>query len=570
MEEKKKDFAKLYANMLQASAKEPENISVFRDITDLFVIWARTEPRNREPFRETSVVLNRMSAAMQKFVQEKNYTQAEEFRVAIYKLLKFSALQNFDHFMQAMEYDREPGSRFYVPRRKVLKPTVDAIQALEEGHLQEIFLSLPPRVGKTALTTFYMLWKFGRDSEQSNLYVSYSDKLTTAFYDGVMEMLMDEYTYHWNDIFPSAKLAGKNARDLTLDIDREKKYHTFTARSLYGTLNGATDVSPGGLLVADDVLSGIEEALNPDRLDTAWNHVDNNMLTRAKPRAKIMWVGTRWANGDPIGRRIDLLQHDRKYARRKYAIINIPALDENDHSNFEYDDPELSMTTEYFLQRRASFEKSGDFASWLAQYQGMPIERDSGLFEVGNLNYYNGVLPDREPDRVFTAIDPAFGGGDYTAGPIVYQYDQEYYVADVIYSNGAKNVTQPLIASKAAEHGITAMRIEATKSTESYVEGVQECMKKIGYHLPIVTKSAPTSIAKELRIKDAAPDIISHFIFLDTGHRSKEYEQFMNNVYSFKASGKNKTDDAPDSLAMTAKMAFEGAVPKAYAFRRPV
>lgn len=556
--------------MLQALQKEPDSIQIYRDCTDLFVIWAKTDPKDKEPFRNTSVILNGMSATMRKFVAEKNYVQAEDFRTGIYKLLKFSALQNFDHFMQAMEYDREASSKFYVPRRKVLKPMVDAIQALEDGYISEIFLSLPPRVGKTGLTTFYVLWKFGRDSEQSNLYVSYSDKLTTAFYDGVMEMLMDDVTYHWNDIFPSAKLAGKNARDLTLDIDREKKYHTFTARSLYGTLNGATDVSSGGLLVADDVLSGIDEAINPDRLDTAWNHVDNNMLTRAKPKAKIMWVGTRWANEDPIGRRIHLLQHDPKYKHRKYTIINIPALDENEHSNFEYDDPEISMTSEYFLQRRASFEKSGDLASWFAQYQGQPIERGGQLFEVANLTYFNGTLPDREPDRVFSAVDPAFGGGDYTAAPIVYQYDQEYYIVDVIYSNGDKSVTQPLIAAKAAEHGITAMRIEATKATASYIDGVQECLNNIGYHLPIVSKNAPTNIAKEARIKDAAPDIVSHFIFLDSSHRTKEYEQFMQNVFSFKISGKNRTDDAPDSLAMTAKMAFEAQLKRAYAFRRPV
>lgn len=563
------EYRKLYEKMLQASVKEPDNIHIYRDLTDLLSLWAKSGKR-KDPYYAASIILNRMSAQMRNYVLQKKYSQAEEYRGAIYKLLKFSAVENFDHFMQAMEFDRDKDSKFYLPRRKVLKPIVDAMQALEDGKLNELFMSLPPRVGKTGLTTFYSVWKFGRDSEQSNLYVSYSDKLTTAFYDGVMEMLLDEFTYHWNDIFPSAKIAGKNARDLTLDIDREKKYHTFTARSLYGTLNGATDVSSGGLLVADDVLSGIEEAVNPERLDTAWNHVDNNMLTRAKPLAKILWVGTRWANEDPIGRRIELLRHDPKYKNRRYTVINIPALDEKDHSNFEYDNPEISMTTEYFLQRRASFEKSGDLASWYAQYQGEPINREGSLFDVSNMRYYNGILPDREPDRVFTAIDPAFGGGDYTAAPIVYQYDQEYYVVDVIYSNGDKSITQPLIAEKAVQHGITAMQIEATKSTQPYVDGVQECLKQADYHLTIITKTAPTTLAKEMRIKDAAPDIIMNFTFLDSGHRTKEYELFMQNVFSFKTTGRNKTDDAPDSLAMTAKMAFAPKLPRAYAFRRPV
>ena len=38
-------------------------------------------------------------------------------------------------------------------------------------------------------------------------------------------------------------------------------------------------------------------------------------------------------------------------------------------------------------------------------------------------------------------------------------------------------------------------------------------------------------------------------VFLEEGRRSKEYEMFMQNVYSFSITGKNKHDDAPDSLA---------------------
>ena len=44
--------------------------------------------------------------------------------------------------------------------------------------------------------------------------------------------------------------------------------------------------------------------------------------------------------------------------------------------------------------------------------------------------------------------------------------------------------------------------------------------------------------------------------FLEDGKRSKEYSLFMQNVYAFKVLGKNKHDDAPDSLAMAAEMAF--------------
>ena len=33
-------------------------------------------------------------------------------------------------------------------------------------------------------------------------------------------------------------------------------------------------------------------------------------------------------------------------------------------------------------------------ASWNAQYQGEPIERDGAVFSPGDFRYYNGVLPE--------------------------------------------------------------------------------------------------------------------------------------------------------------------------------
>lgn len=63
------------------------------------------------------------------------------------------------------------------------------------------------------------------------------------------------------------------------------------------------------------------------------------------------------------------------------------------------------------------------------------------------------------------------------------------------------------------------------------------------------TKRAPTTQSKLSRIIQYAPDI-KKFYFLDKKHRSKEYQAFMNEVTLFTQTGKNKHDDAPDSLAM--------------------
>jgi predicted phage terminase large subunit-like protein len=215
----------------------------------------------------------------------------------------------------------------------------------------------------------------------------------------------------------------------------------------------------------------------------------------------------------------------------------------------------VGFSTESYRQRRASFERNNDIASWNAQYMGEPIEREGTLFSPSDFRYYNGELPeDRAPDRIFLAVDPSFGGGDFVSGPICYKYGNDIYVHDVVYNNCNKKITQPLIVGKVEKHGIQAMQIEATKATASYAEEIDKMLKDKGIRINLTTKPAPPSTTKFQRINDKAPDIREMMIFRESGKRSKEYEQFMQNVFSYKIIGKNKNDDAPDSLSMAIDM----------------
>ena len=470
------------------------------------------------------------------------------------KLLKYDATDSFDSFMLYLELDRDADKRFYQPRRKVLKRFVDALQALEDDELDELHMSCPPRVGKSSLTMFFILWIMGRDSERSNLYCSYSDIITSAFYNGLLEIMQDKATYLYRDIFPDADLVSTNSKDEYLDIARRKRYHSLTARSLYGTLNGACDAS--GYIIADDLISGIEEALNKDRLKSAWDKVNNNLLTRGKERTKIIFIGTRWSLADPIGVRRDMLENDEKFRYVRKLLVDIPALDENGESNFDYQYG-VGFSTAKYHAVRSSFERTNDLASWDAQYMQKPIERSGSLFEPDGLRYYTGALPEIEPDRIVACIDPAYGGGDFVAMPVAYVYGTDIYIADVVYSNEDKKITVPMCAEKIAAHGISACRVEGTKSTSGYADDLQEELSRRSRRINLTMKAASTRQSKQDRIFMCAPDIRDNFVFLESGRRSKEYQLFMENVFSFKIAGKNKNDDAPDSLAMLSDMIFK-------------
>ena len=546
----------LIAKIFQKIKKAPTDITAYED---LFSLCRNIEQEDFALAHSTNEALRKRISIAIKY--RKN---VEGFFELYKKTLLFDAPHFFDSYLLYLEINRKPEERFYQPRRRVLKRVVDALQKLTNDELDELFISMPPRVGKTTILMFFVTWLIGRKSEASNLYSAYSDTITKAFYNGVLEIINDPVTYLWHDVFPNAKVVQTNSQDETINIDRRKRYPSLTCRSLYGTLNGACDCN--GFEISDDLIGGIEEALNKDRLISAWSKVDNNLLPRAKEKAKILWCGTRWSMVDPAGLRMELLENDERFKNRRYEIINLSALNEDDESQFDYD-YSVGFSTEYYRMRRASFERNNDMASWQAQYMGEPIERDGALFSPGEFRYYNGVLPDEEPDRVFMAVDPAFGGGDFVASPVCFQYGDDIYVHDVVYDSGDKRITQPLLAQAVIKYNVAAMQIEANKSTEAYKDGVQDELKKQNRRINLTTKAAPSDKAKYQRIFDKAPDIRENMIFRESGKRSKAYSLFMQNVFSYKMFAKNKNDDAPDSLAMTMDM-VRGSTMRTQVFKR--
>ena len=488
--------------------------------------------------------------------QQDNGTDPYELVNKYYEIMKLESEHLFESFMLYMEKSRPYKERFYQPREIPLRQVADGIQKLVDDELDELFVNCPSRVGKTQIVKMGYLWYGSKFPEMSNLYTAYSDKITSGFYDGLIELMTDP-TYTYAELFPKnvEKKLITDGKDLTIDLIRKKTYPTFTMRSIYGTLNGACDCS--GLAVADDLFSGIEEALSTDRQITVWGKFDNNFMKRLKRKAKLINMGTRWAPKDVQGRRKELLESNEKYKNRRWNAVIIPALNENDESNFDYP-YDLGYSTEDYHMIRASFEENDDMASWDAQDQQDPTERHGMLFPPESMLTFEPEkdLPDREPDRIFAAVDEAYGGGDYVAMPICYQYNDFFYIIDVVFNNGDKKVTRPLIVEKCMKYHVRTIRFEETKTTADYREWCEKEWKEKGYQINSFGKAAPNNIAKKDRIFNKAPEI-KEMYFLHPSLRSKEYNAFLKNMREFKMEGKVKNDDAPDSMAQLCDMKFE-------------
>ena len=288
------------------------------------------------------------------------------------------------------------------------------------------------------------------------------------------------------------------------------------------------------------------------RLYVAVTFPDNATLTTRQigDGVKEIMLGTVWSRLDPISRK-----REENQGQAGYYFIAIPVCDEAGHSNFMYDHPD-----------RYSDEKIADIRRRLpddvfsALYLQKGVEKAGMAFSASNLKYYNGVLPDGDPVRMF-ACDVAWGGGDSLSMPIAYVYDDgSVYVHDVIFDRGDKSVTKPRVLGKILAHRLQKGRFEANTGGEEYADDINRLLKtEHGYSCSITSKKAPTNKSKLVKIEQFQ-DAIREFYFLDTAARAAnpDYQRFITELTSFSFTTKNLHDDAADSLAQLADYILGG------------
>ena len=477
-----------------------------------------------------------------------------------FKTHLFDAVQSFDSYMIYMEKNRDQKKQFYLPRRKQLKKLADAMQELSEHKLELLAASCPPGVGKTSLALFYLTWLAGKHPEKPILTGSHANSFLAGAYAECLRMMDKEGDYLWHDVFPELSVISTNAKDMLIDIGRDKKdAKRFTTLEFSSIGSGnAGKVRAEQLLYADDLIPDLETALSRDRLDKLWGQYTTDLRQRKIGDCVELMIATRWSVRDPIGR-LENYYADNDKAR----FIVMPALDENDESNFDYP-IEAGFTTEFYHQQREIM----DDASWKALYMNQPIERGGLLYTEEELRRYF-ELPDGEPDAIISVCDTKDRGSDYCVMPVAYQYGQDFYIEDAVCDNGNPELVEAKLVAVCLKHKIHMSRFESNSAGGRVAEKIQNEVKAKGGRTKITTKY--TTANKETKILVNAPWVKEHCLFRDPSKTKsdKEYRTFMGMLCAYSLAGKNKHDDVVDAMAMLAEYAQSFTAGKVEVFSRP-
>ena len=275
----------------------PEDPSVYRDA--LAILYDGIEAGRMELHAENKELRKKVGALLKR--QDLPMASLDRLNDTYWKSMLVDAPVDFDAYCQYLEKNRDPRKRFYLPRRTQLLVVVNGIQRLMDDQLDILGISLPPGVGKSTVAIFLLTWVAGRWPEEPNLTGSHSNAFVRGVYDECLRIFDKNGEYAWQDVFPGLGVSDTNAKDLRIDIGKQKRFETLEFTSI-GAGNAGL-YRAGRLLYCDDLVSGLEVSLSKERLDKLWDTYATDLRQRKiGDHCKELHIATRWSLHDrPAG-----------------------------------------------------------------------------------------------------------------------------------------------------------------------------------------------------------------------------------------------------------------------------
>ena len=464
------------------------------------------------------------------------------FNIDTIKRWKLDRLRNnFYEFCVHMD------SEFFTAGKPHLKTIADAFQEVADGKIKKLAISLPPRAGKSYLTSLFCAWMLGRNPKGSIMRNSYAARLAEKFSKDIRDGIIQSPKYL--EVFPDVKLSKNNQAIDGWSLETNTQPSYFCA----GVGGAITGFGVNMISILDDPIKNIEEAMSELIIDNVWHWYTSTHLSRLEQGCPEIHIATRWTKKDPIGRLTD--EFSEAYIP-EMKVISVPALDDNGNSFCE----EIKTTEEYHSLRKVT-----ESFIWEAEYMQNPIESKGLLYPVEELKRFKMEdIANKKCDGKIGFTDVADKGSDYLCSLIGQKFGEFTYITDVVFTQDGVEITEPLVAQMIIDTNCDIMKVESNAGGESFARNVRNIVKGKNCKSQIVAEHSSTN--KETRIIMAAGYIKEYFYFRNDYAPGSAYDKFVRQFTSYIKMGKNKHDDGADCLTGLGNFAkvfhFPGKAPK--------
>jgi len=305
-----------------------------------------------------------------------------------------------------------------------------AVNDVERGIERKLLVSMPPRHGKTEMTSVYLpVWLLRRNPQTKIGIISHSPTLATMWGRRVRRMVERYGDSIGLSIAPDAGAVGE--------------WETPEGGSVMSRSIGQALAGVGfNVLIIDDPTRDFAAAHSKDQRQSVWSWWTANAITRLEPPSLVIVIQTRWHEDDLTGR---LLSTEHEGDPTEWEQIIIPAIASHDPKKGETDvlgrepgEPLLSPlvpneTPEQALTRFDKLRRSVGSYAWAALYQQSPSPAKGAIFSTEWWRFWSTdpahvagdgktILLDRDrlrDGRLIDSWDATFKGtdsSDYVVG----------------------------------------------------------------------------------------------------------------------------------------------------------
>jgi predicted phage terminase large subunit-like protein len=248
-----------------------------------------------------------------------------------------------------------------------IKLLASKLEAVERGDIRRLAIFMPPRHGKSILTSeFFPAWYMGRNPDKYIICSTYAQDLADDFGRKVRNQLQDK---RYTDIFPDA--------ELSTDSSSMRRFNTTKGGVYYAVGAGSAITGRGAhLLLIDDPIKGREEADSAAMRKNLLDWYRATAYTRLMPNGSVILIQTRWHEDDLAGWILKETGHEG------WDVIEFPAiLNERAANMLDLDEGDPLWKESYPIERLEEIKKTIGTREWSSLYAQKPSVEEGNIIK---------------------------------------------------------------------------------------------------------------------------------------------------------------------------------------------